>query len=199
MLEGSREQRQRSRALEANDADLRFRHSSPRAISRNHDASSDMYRVSMSGQVASPSRVRAQVRAHDAGTALAHVAELLATAAGEDLTAGEIARGLAEREAVAPTNIGSGIAIPHFIDPRVNSACMVSITLERPIHWGSGQEPVDILFGLSGMPSEPWRHVRSLAHLARLAAIPGFADRLRSAHDDDSLLRIFAEEAALHG
>ena len=26
-----------------------------------------------------------------------------------------------------------------------------------------------------------------------------FADRLRSAHDDDSLLRIFAEEAALHG
>ena len=158
-----------------------------------------MYRVSMSGQIASPTRVRAQVRAPDVGAALAQVAELLAAEADDGVSSAEIARGLADREAVTPTNIGSGIAIPHFIDHRLRNAQTVAITLCSPITWGVGREPVDIVFGLSGTPSEPWRHVRSLAHLARLAAIPGFADRLRSALDDASLLRIIAEEAALHG
>lgn len=199
MLEGSREQRQRCRALRPSAVDLRIRLGGLRAISRNQDAFSDMYRVSMSGQVTSPSRVRAQVRAPDVGAALAQVAELLAAASGDELPAVEIARGLAEREAVTATNIGSGIAVPHFIDHRLRNARLVLITLSSPITWGSGSEPVDIVFGLSGTPAEPWRHVRSLARLARLAAIPGFAERLRSAVDDESLQRVIAEEAAVHG
>lgn len=134
----------------------------------------------------------------DVGGALSEVASLLAGRPGIEATPTEIATGLANREAVSPTNIGSGIAITHFIDPKIAVAEVVVITLDSPITWGGRSEPVDIVFGLSGTPGEPWRHVRSLAHLARLSGIPGFADRLRSASDDSSLQRIFAEEAARH-
>jgi mannitol/fructose-specific phosphotransferase system IIA component (Ntr-type) len=145
-----------------------------------------------------PARARAQVAVDDVGGALSQVAELLAAQPGLEVTATEIATGLAIREAVSPTNIGSGIAIPHFIDPKIKSAEVVVVTLSSPITWGRRTDPVDVVFGLSGTPSEPWRHVRSLAHLARLSGIPGFADRLRSATDDESLRRVFAEEAARH-
>lgn len=157
-----------------------------------------MYRVSMSDPASTPAIVRARVSASSMDTALRHVAELLAATFGGGLAADEIARGLLQREVVSPTNVGSGIAITHFIDPKIRSAGVVAITIESPIPWGSGAEPVDIVFGLSGTPSEPWRHVRSLAHLARLSGIPGFAQRLRSAADDASLERVFAEEAARH-
>lgn len=139
------------------------------------------------------------MRARDVGAALEQVAELLAAASGNEPPAVEVVRGLIAREAITATNIGSGIAVPHFIDHRLRNAHLVLITLNSPIMWGSGSEPVDIVFGLSGTPAEPWRHVRSLAHLARLAAIPGFAERLRSAVDDESLQRVVAEEAAIHG
>ncbi|MGA1354903.1 MAG: hypothetical protein ACO32I_09045, partial [Candidatus Limnocylindrus sp.] len=65
-----------------------------------------------------PARARAQVAVDDVGGALSQVAELLAAQPGLEVTATEIATGLAIREAVSPTNIGSGIAIPHFIDPK---------------------------------------------------------------------------------
>jgi mannitol/fructose-specific phosphotransferase system IIA component (Ntr-type) len=153
----------------------------------------------MSGQVASPSRVRARFSARDVDAALAEIAELLSATSASGLAPSEFLHGLTQREAITPTNIGSGIAMPHFIDHRLRSADVVAITLSSPIKWGPAIEPVDIVFGLSGTPTEPWRHIRSLAHLARLAAIPGFADRLRTATDDDALGRIFAEEAARHG
>lgn len=158
-----------------------------------------MYRVSMSGSPTTPAVVRARVRAEGAHAVLQQVAELLSLSPGQGLGVEEIALGLAQRETIASTNIGSGIAIPHFIDNRVGSAAIVALTLQSPIKWGSGPDLVDIVFGLSGTPAEPWRHVRSLAHLARLAGIPGFADRLRGAPDDEALHRAFAEEAARHG
>lgn len=153
----------------------------------------------MASQGTDPAKVRARVGVDGVDGALSQVAELLATQSGGELTATEIASGLASREGVSPTNIGSGIAIPHFIDHRIRAAEVVIVTLSSPITWGRVSDPVDVVFGLSGTPTEPWRHVRSLAHLARLSAIPGFADRLRSAVDDESLRRIFAEEAARHG
>jgi mannitol/fructose-specific phosphotransferase system IIA component (Ntr-type) len=153
----------------------------------------------MSSQAMSPSIVRAKVRAKDMDAALREIAGLLVSASGDGLPVQEFFNGLFNRETITPTNIGSGIAMPHFIDYRLRSASVVAITLQSPIKWGPIGEPVDIVFGLSGTPTEPWRHVRSLAHLARLASIPGFADRMRSAQDDDSLRRAFAEEAARHG
>lgn len=157
-----------------------------------------MYRVPMSDVPPAPMMVRARVSAADVAAALRQISELLATVPGTTTTAEDIAKGLLARESVAPTNIGSGIAMPHFIDHRMTSASMVLITLSSPITWGSVAEPVDIAFGLTGTPSEPWRHVRSLARLARICAIPGFADRLRGAADDESLRRAFAAEAGRH-
>jgi mannitol/fructose-specific phosphotransferase system IIA component (Ntr-type) len=168
-------------------------------ISRNHDGFSDMYRVDMTGPPSEPDLVRAHAHAVDEDGALRHVAHMLASASVQGMVERDIHVGLRAREAVASTNIGSGIAIPHFIDIKVTEARVVVITLESPIKWGPHEEPVDIVFGLSGTPQEPWRHVRSLAHLARLASLPGFAARLRDARDDAALRRVFAEEATRHG
>lgn len=168
-------------------------------ISRNHDGFSDMYRVDMTGPPSEPDLVRAHVHADDEDGALHCVAQMLASASIRGVLEHDVHLGLRAREAVASTNIGSGVAMPHFIDIKVTEARLVAITLKCPITWGSHPDPVDIVFGLSGTPQEPWRHVRSLAHLARLASLPGFADRLRHARDDAALRRVFAEEATRHG
>jgi PTS system nitrogen regulatory IIA component len=153
----------------------------------------------MTGPPSSPAVIRARVRADSVDDALRHIADLLALEAGGQLSAHDVLKGLIQREAVASTNIGSGVAMPHFIDNKVSAASVVAITLESPIKWGSIIAPVDIVFGLSGTPAEPWRHVRSLAHLARLALVPGVADRIRGAVDDEALRRVFAEEDGRHG
>lgn len=158
-----------------------------------------MYRVPMNDVPSAPVMVRARVSAADVAAALGQIAELLGAVPGTTTSSEDIAKGLLARETVALTNIGSGIAMPHFIDYRMTSASIVLITLSSPITWGSGAEPVDIAFGLTGTPAEPWRHVRSLARLARICAIPGFAERLRGAADDETLRRVFAEEANRHG
>lgn len=158
-----------------------------------------MYRVPMNDVPTAPAMVRARVSTADVAAALRQLAELLAAVPGTTTSAADIAAGLLARETIAPTNIGSGIAMPHFIDYRMTSASIVLITLDCPITWGSNSEPVDIAFGLTGTPAEPWRHVRSLARLARICAIPGFSERLRGAADDESLRRVFAEESGRHG
>ena len=179
--------------------DLKIRSDRVGPISRNHDAFSDMYRVPMSGPASELDAVRARLHADEASAVLTQIAELLADGSSDGLAPDEICRGLAAREAVASTNIGSGIALPHFIDHNVRSPRLVAITLVSPIRWGSSPDGVDLVFGLSGTPAEPWRHVRSLARLARISSVPGFADLLRGAPDDGTLRRLFAEEAMRHG
>lgn len=168
-------------------------------ISRNHDAFSDMYRVLMNGPLAQPDLARARVPAQDVDSTLRQIAELLSSQTVDGVSVTDVHAGLRTRENVSSTNIGSGIAMPHFIDTNVRSTRVVVLTLERPINWGSDSDPVDIVFGLSGAPQEPWRHVRCLAHLARLSLLPGFAERLRDAQDDNALRRVFAEEYGRHG
>jgi mannitol/fructose-specific phosphotransferase system IIA component (Ntr-type) len=158
-----------------------------------------MYRVAMSNPALAPELVRARVAEGSVDAVLKSVAALLAGSPGMSASEEEIMAGLTRRESLACTNIGQGVAIPHFIDHKISRPAVVALTLESPITWGADKEPVDIVFGLTGTPSEPWRHVRALAHLARICAIPGFADRLRSARDDGSLQRAFAEEASRHG
>lgn len=158
-----------------------------------------MYRVPVSAHASALSAARARVHAVEVNSALQVVAELLAGPGSDELNASDVERGLRARESVSPTNVGSGIAMPHFIDTKVRLGRIVAVTLVSPISWGTGRDPVDIVFGLSGTPAEPWRHVRSLAHLARVSSGPGFADLLRTASDDGTLMRLFTEEATRHG
>ena len=142
---------------------------------------------------------RARLGADGIQAVLQAVADAIVPLPGPVVGAEVILKGLQQRENLAPTNIGLGVSIPHFIDPLITSPVLVVMTLSSPITWGTGMDPVDIVFGLTGTPAEPWRHVRSLAHIARLAGLPEFRDRLRSARDDASLARIFLEESSRHG
>lgn len=54
-------------------------------------------------------------------------------------------KSVSEREKTAPTDIGSGFAIPHGLSEYVNHSVAAFASLEHPIEWVENGEPVDIV------------------------------------------------------
>lgn len=54
-----------------------------------------------------------------------------------------------EREASTSTDIGKGFAVPHGLSKYVNRSVAAFASLEEPIYWSKGAEPVDIVFLLA--------------------------------------------------
>ncbi len=133
--------------------------------------------------------VMAGLRAHDVEGVLAEVAER-AEAAGL-APADVVADKLLERERVHPTVMGAGLAIPHASVPGLSEPVIgVGITAE-PIAFGPPEEEaVRVLFVLLSPPGHEREHVKLLARICRLARHQEFLDALRSAPDEETIVRI---------
>ncbi|MDA0214028.1 MAG: PTS sugar transporter subunit IIA [Planctomycetota bacterium] len=101
---------------------------------------------------------------------------------------------LNNRELLSFTSTPEGVAFPHAIHDEINPSAsgIVIMTLFQPILWGSNQ--VQIVVGLFGSTSEPWRHVRSLARIARVCSQANIRQELIACGDDLSLLNLFDKE-----
>lgn len=110
-----------------------------------------------------------------------------------------LTQALAAREQIAPTSMPEGVAFPHAICREIspNSSCVVIVTLAEPLPWASHE--VGIVVGLFGSPTEPWRQVRRLAHLARVLSQVSVRQRLNACIDDSSLFALFDRECNNHG
>ncbi len=67
---------------------------------------------------------------------------------------GDFEKSVAEREKTAPTDIGSGFAIPHGLGEYVNHSVAAFASLEHPIEWVENGEPVDIVLLIAFDPDE---------------------------------------------
>ena len=101
---------------------------------------------------------------------------------------------LNKRELINFTSTPEGVALPHAICDEIapSDSGVVILTLLRPILWGSHQ--VQIVVGLLGSTSEPWRQVRNLARIARVCSQDNMRQRLIACDDDVSLLDLFDKE-----
>ena len=61
----------------------------------------------------------------------------------------EFEKSVFEREASTSTDIGKGFAVPHGLSKYVNRSVAAFASLEEPIYWSKGAEPVDIVFLLA--------------------------------------------------
>ncbi len=102
---------------------------------------------------------------------------------------------LRDREAIMPTAVGDGIALPH---PRVPSTefvaapVLVIAMLENAVAWGAldGAPVTAVVLLLSPSPKE---HLRLLAWISYVLRQPRFVAALRGAMDADELRALVAE------
>ncbi|GGE46133.1 PTS IIA-like nitrogen-regulatory protein PtsN [Agaricicola taiwanensis] len=96
----------------------------------------------------------------------------------------EILAALIAREALGPTGIGRGVAVPHGRLERLSAPAAILATLERPVSYEAPDlVPVDLLLVLIWPKSSMAGSLSALTHFCRLLRQSELRDRLRSSKD----------------
>ncbi len=103
-------------------------------------------------------------------------------------------RALQEREALGPTGVGHGVALPHARVEGLSDVKAVFIRLEEPIDFGAvDRQPVDLFFGLFAPQDAGVEHLKALALVSRTMRDAGTCTKLRANEDTDTLFAILIE------
>jgi PTS system nitrogen regulatory IIA component len=144
----------------------------------------------------SSNRVIPTLRGTSKSEVLTEMAEHLAQVQpGIDAVA--LARALEERELLASTAIGDGIAIPHGKLDTVDSLMGVLGRSVLGLDFDSiDGKPTHLVFMLVAPTASTGAHLKALARLSRLFRDALFRQRLIDAPDGDAMFRIIEEEDA---
>ena len=125
---------------------------------------------------------------------LSELGDLLASRI-QDVSSQEITKVLVDRERLATTGVGSGVAIPHGKLSGINSIFVAFGISKTGIDFGAvDNAPVHIFVALIAPLDSSGDHLRALAQISRLLKDPDARDRLKSAGDGKQLLKILEEE-----
>ena len=105
-------------------------------------------------------------------------------------------RVLLERERLASTAIGEGVAIPHGKLPVSRLVGCVAVSRDGIEFDSIDGLPTHIFFVLVAPESSTGIHLKALARISRLSKGPDFRNRLIKATDADDMFRLIAEEDA---
>ena len=95
---------------------------------------------------------------------------------------------LIQRERLATTGVGEGVAIPHAKLDGFNKLCAVFARLKTPINYDSvDDEHVDLIFMLVGPLSSEHLHLKTLAKVARLLRSASMCEKLRGSTSADAM------------
>ncbi|HEY0502444.1 MAG TPA: PTS sugar transporter subunit IIA [Lysobacter sp.] len=123
----------------------------------------------------------------DRARVLHAAARLLATPDGE---AAAIARSLFEREGLASTALGDGVALPHARSADLDHCRGAFLRLARPVDFGAPDgQPVDLVLALLVPERDIEAQLVRLAELAERFADARFRRALREAADVPALCR----------
>jgi len=138
----------------------------------------------MLADVLTADRVTVSLDQGDKTSVLRALAELFVEEEEGSIDAGTVLRVFQEREALACTGIGSGVAIPHGRMPGLGEV-RAALGIHRggvPFDAVDGQ-PVHILVGVLAPEKAPSQHLRTLAEISRRLRDPAVRERLVSAAD----------------
>lgn len=103
-------------------------------------------------------------------------------AAATGLDAREIFESMLQRERLASTGLGRGIAIPHVKSKALRGIVCIFAQLAEPIDFDSHDgEPVDLIFLLLAPEHASGDHLKALARISRVVRDPAVLERLRAA------------------
>ncbi len=104
---------------------------------------------------------------------------------------------LQEREALGPTGVGHGIALPHARVAGLSQVCGIFFRLERPLDFGAvDRQPVDLVFALFAPREAGVEHLKALALVSRTMRDTGRCAKLRANTDPVTLHAILTEGEA---
>lgn len=125
--------------------------------------------------------------------ALAVVAEIAGRCFG--LKAAKVLDALMEREAIAPTGVGQGIAVPHAQVEGLDRMRAVFVRLQTPVDFDAvDDKPVDLIFTLLAPPASGSDHLRALARVSRIMRRADIREQLRVARTADAIHALLAQE-----
>jgi PTS system nitrogen regulatory IIA component len=105
-------------------------------------------------------------------------------------------RVLIERERLASTAIGEGVAIPHGKLPVPKLVGCVGISRRGVDFESMDGRPTHIFFVLVAPENSTGIHLKALARISRLFKDPDFRSRLLQARDAADMFRVLADEDA---
>jgi PTS system nitrogen regulatory IIA component len=101
---------------------------------------------------------------------------------------------LQEREALGPTGVGDGIALPHARLPGLDRVHGVFVRLEQPLDFDAlDRKPVDLIFALFAPEDAGVVHLKALALISRTLRDPGLCAKLRANSDPSILYTVLTE------
>jgi fructose-specific phosphotransferase system IIA component len=135
----------------------------------------------------------ARVEVKDRAAALAAAVDLLSRN-GKVPDAGKLHDKIIQREALASTGIGHGVAVPHVLCDTVHSLMFAVLTLKQGVDFKAEDgEKVDLIFLIAGPQEETAPHLKLLSKLVRLLHDQDFRDSLRAASDAKALASLIYE------
>ena len=145
----------------------------------------------------SPRAVIPQLRAGNKKQVLLEIARRAAAAAG--VPERRIYDVLAERERLASTGLGRGLAVPHGKLPELDRLYGVFARLERPIPFDAfDNRPVDLVFALLAPADAGAEHLRALARVSRVLRDDAIRQKLRGADNPDALYALLTDRSETH-
>lgn len=101
---------------------------------------------------------------------------------------------LQEREALGPTGVGGGIALPHARLDGLSDVHGVFVRLEAPLDFDAmDRKPVDLVFALFAPEGAGVQHLKALALVSRTLRDSGLCSKLRANHDPALLYTVLTE------
>ena len=105
---------------------------------------------------------------------------------------------LLEREALGPTGVGGGVALPHARLEELDRVVGAFVLLENPIEFEAiDKQPVDIVFSLFAPKSAGVEHLKALALVSRTLREQSIVSKLRSNPDPTTLHTILTEPTSV--
>ena len=105
---------------------------------------------------------------------------------------------LMAREALGPTGVGHGVALPHARLDGLDSVVGAFILLDRPVDFSSvDRQPVDIAFALFAPEEAGVEHLKALALVSRTLRNQTICSKLRANPDPATLYTILIEEPSV--
>jgi PTS system nitrogen regulatory IIA component len=103
-------------------------------------------------------------------------------------------KALMDREALGPTGVGRGVAIPHARFPGVPQVVGLFGRLEKPVDFEAiDRQPVDLVFVLLAPESAGADHLKALARVSRTLRSDAVCAKLRSTFDPSALYAILTD------
>jgi len=115
------------------------------------------------------------------------------------LPSATVYKALMEREALGPTGVGRGVAIPHARFAGVTQVIGLFVRLDKPVDFEAiDRQPVDLVFALFAPETAGADHLKALARVSRTLRSDSVCAKLRSTFDPSALYAILtgAEVAA---